>query len=169
MSDKTLQSQIPTLRFPKYKEEWITNTVGNIFTQITRGKVLSTKRIQDKKDTKYQYPVYSSQTLNDGIIGYYDEYLFENSITWTTDGAGAGNVNFRENRFFCTNVCGVLISENGLCNLTIAEIINQVAYKYVSPVGIPKLMNNVMSTVVITYPPTIEEQLKIGHFFKDLD
>ncbi|WP_222987048.1 restriction endonuclease subunit S, partial [Psittacicella melopsittaci] len=43
------------------------------------------------------YPVYSSQTVNNGIIGYYNEYLFEDAITWTTDGY-AGRVTFRSGK-----------------------------------------------------------------------
>ena len=57
-----------------------------------------------------QYPVYSSQTKDNGLMGYYKDYLYENAITWTTDGANAGTVNYRAGKFYCTNVCGVLLT-----------------------------------------------------------
>ncbi|RIY31757.1 restriction endonuclease subunit S, partial [Psittacicella gerlachiana] len=145
MTKESETNLIPMLRFPRFKELWVKDSIENIFSIITRGKVLSTKDINKTKTKTHKYPVYSSQTINDGVIGYHDEYLFENTITWTTDGY-AGNVYFREVKFYCTNVCGVLISHNGFANKAMAEIINRVAYKYVSPAGIPKLMNNVMST-----------------------
>jgi restriction endonuclease S subunit len=62
----------------------------------------------------YKYPVYSSQTTNDGLVGFYNSYLFEKSITWTTDGAKAGTFVYRDKKYFATNVCGTLtpISKN---------------------------------------------------------
>nr|WP_282432517.1 restriction endonuclease subunit S [Psittacicella melopsittaci] len=115
------------------------------------------------------YPVYSSQTVNNGVVGYYKEYLFENAITWTTDGANAGTVSYREGKFFSTNVNGVLISHKGLGNLAIALALNKVSYKHVSTAGIPKLMNNVMAEIDFNYPPELAEQQKISNFFKDVD
>ncbi|KDN53658.1 restriction endonuclease [Flavobacterium seoulense] len=114
------------------------------------------------------YPVYSSQTKNKGLVGYYKDYLFENSITWTTDGANAGDVNYRLGKFYCTNVCGVLINQDGYCNICVAELINSVSKNYVSYVGNPKLMNGVMSEIKITFP-SIQEQIKISNFLLKLD
>lgn len=56
-----------------------------------------------------KYPVYSSQTDKDGCFGYLDTYDYSGpAITWTTDGAKAGTVFYREGKYNCTNVCGVL-------------------------------------------------------------
>jgi len=68
------------------------------------------------KTEDYKYPVYSSQTKNNGLTGFYSEYLFENCITWTTDGANAGDTNLRIGKFYCTNVCGILKSDKGYVN-----------------------------------------------------
>ncbi len=132
---------------------------------VTRGEVLSKTKCSDT----LKYPVYSSQTLNKGLMGFYDKYLFENAITWTTDGANAGEVNYRSGKFYCTNVCGVLLSEEGYANECIANILNSTTRKYVSYVGNPKLMNNVMSLIKVTIPKTIEEQLKISKIITTLD
>ena len=102
-------------------------------------------------------------------MGFYDKYLFENAITWTTDGANAGTVNFRDDKFYSTNVNGVLLSDKGYANKAIAEILNKEAWKHVSHVGNPKLMNNVMSAIKITIPNSIEEQTAIGNYFQKLD
>lgn len=112
--------------------------------------------------------MYSSQTKNDGLMGYYSDYLFDTAITWTTDGANAGTVNYRNGKFYSTNVNGVLLSDKGYANKAVAEIINRIAWKHVSKVGNPKLMNNVMSEITITIP-SVEEQETISRFFTQLD
>ena len=101
-------------------------------------------------------------------MGYYNEYLYEDAITWTTDGANAGTVHFRDGKFYCTNVCGVLLNEDGNANRCVAEILGSVSKKYVSYVGNPKLMNNVMSEIRI-HIPSLHEQKKIDSFIASLD
>ena len=160
--------KIPKIRFKGFEGEWETYQICNLF-RITRGNVLATTNLVDNKNEDYCYPVYSSQTKNKGLMGYWKHYLFENAITWTTDGANAGDVNFRSGKFYCTNVCGVLINEEGFANQCIAEILNLVTHSYVSYVGNPKLMNNVMAEIPILIPPTIKEQTAIGNFFRQLD
>ena len=148
--------------------EWETKQVRDVF-KVTRGNVLAMTLTKDKKVDEHIYPVYSSQTKNSGLAGYYKEFLFENAITWTTDGAGAGDVNYRNGKFYCTNVCGVLISGEGYANLFIAEILNSVSRKYVSYVGNPKLMNNVMAEIPIYMPSAISEQHKISDFLNEIN
>lgn len=129
--------------------------ISEIF-DVTRGNVLSKKSISNKFSN--MYPVYSSQTKNDGLLGYYSDYLFENSITWTTDGANAGTVKYRTGKFYCTNVCGVLLNSEGYCNEYTAEVIEKETPKFVSHVGNPKLMNNVMKQIKIKLPDVATQQ-----------
>ena len=153
--------RVPKLRFPGFTEDWEQRKVNDLFN-ITRGQVLATSLTTPEKTSENIYPVYSSQTKNNGLMGYYSEYLFEDAITWTTDGANAGTVNFRPGRFYSTNVNGVLINENGYACYAVSEIINKVAYKYVSKVGNPKLMNNVMAEIDIMITSDIDELGKIS-------
>ena len=51
----------------------------------------------------------------------------------------------------------------------IAEALNNVAKGYVSYVGNPKLMNNVMADIVIQIPTQAEERDKLSSFFASLD
>ena len=148
--------------------EWENILVKEIF-DVTRGQVLAVSNTVSVADTDYKYPVFSSQTKQKGLMGFYKKYLFEDALTWTTDGANAGDVNFRKGKFYCTNVCGVLLSKKGYANLCIAEILNRVTRKYVSYVGNPKLMNNVMSEIPIIIPRDIEEQTKIANFLTAID
>lgn len=120
--------------------------------KITRGKVLPKEKISSNKISPNIYPVFSSQTLNNGLLGFYKDYLFQNAITWTTDGANAGTVNFRNEKFYSTNVNGVLLQKKIKPDLLTADLLNLVAFKYVSKVGNPKLMNNTMANIRIKIP-----------------
>ena len=102
-------------------------------------------------------------------MGYYKDYLYENAITWTTDGANAGTVNYRGEKFYCTNVCGVLLGDKVTPNQMLAEAINNVAKGHVSYVGNPKLMNNVMAEICIWLPSEDTERKAISTFVYSLD
>ena len=85
-------------------EDWQTIRVKNLF-DVSRGRVISKLEITD--DGKY--PVYSSQTENDGIFGYIDTFDYSGeALTWTTDGEKAGTVFYRNGKYNCTNICGIL-------------------------------------------------------------
>ena len=137
--------------------------------RVTRGYVLAATQTNTTKTDEKPYPVYSSQTKDKGLMGYYKDYLYEDAITWTTDGANAGTVNYRAGKFYCTNVCGVLLSNEVKANQMIAEALNNVAKGYVSYVGNPKLMNNVMADIVIQIPTQAEEREMLSSLFASLD
>src|SRR5699024_3336915 len=168
LTTRVLELPYPEMRFKNFNSEWELHKINEIFT-ITRGKVLSANLINNTKNEEYMYPVYSSQTKNNGLMGYFDSYLFEDAITWTTDGANAGTVNYRPGKFYSTNVNGVLLSQKGYSNKCIAEILDKVAWKYVSKVGNPKLMNNTMSNIYIHIPSSFKEQLRLSELFMVLD
>ncbi len=75
------------------------------FFEIGRGKVISKQELK----LNGSYPVFSSQTKNNGCLGFIDTFDFDDNIlTWTTDGANTGVVFERLGKFNCTNVCGTL-------------------------------------------------------------
>ena len=168
MENNNNNSRVPKLRFPGFEGEWEEKKVEDLF-RVTRGVVLPMKEVSSVQTNDKPYAVYSSQTLNNGLAGYYKEYLFENAITWTTDGANAGEVRYRKGKFYCTNVCGVLLNTDGFANECIAAIINSVSKGYVSYVGNPKLMNNVMAQIPILIPPSLAEQQKIAECLTEMD
>ena len=161
------KKHIPEIRFKGFSNNWNIKKIKDIFN-ITRGYVLPTASIQKNKDNNFIYPVFSSQTLNNGLLGFYNNFLYENALTWTTDGANAGTVKFRKEKFYCTNVCGVLLEKDEVPNTCISYALNNIAYKYVSKVGNPKLMNNVMAEINIIIPQK-NEQYKIGNYFHNID
>lgn len=134
-------------------------SVGEI-SSITRGKVISK---DDIKEHAGDYPVYSSQTENNGELGKIDSYMFDGEyLTWTTDGANAGTVFYRTGKFNVTNVCGLIKVDNEIAITKYVFYALQIeAPRYVnSGMGNPKLMSNVMERISIILP-TKEEQTRI--------
>lgn len=72
---------------------------------LGRGQVISKEEISDNKG---EFPVYSSSASNDGIIGLYSKYMFNDErITWSID--GGGKFFYRKpHKYSVTNVCGWL-------------------------------------------------------------
>ena len=146
--------------WPKFRIRDIAN--------LGRGRVINTDEINSQHSPLY--PVYSSQTSNNGIMGYLDQYDFEGEyITWTTDGANAGTVFYRNGRFNCTNVCGTLKLTVDFDYYITALSIQMVTEKYVSKnLANPKLMNNVMAEIEI-FMPDFQTQKSLSSLFMSLD
>ena len=161
-------SSVPEIRFKGFTDDWEQRKVSDMF-KVTRGYVLAATLTDDTQSDEMPYPVYSSQTKDFGLMGYYSDYLYEDAITWTTDGANAGTVNYRGGKFYCTNVCGVLLSDKIGASQMVAEALNNIAKCYVSYVGNPKLMNNVMADIAILIPVSSMEQKRISEYFASLD
>ena len=142
---------------------WGFSKVGRHF-QIGRGRVISKEEIDSNSG---DFPVYSSQTTNDGELGKISTYDFEGEyVTWTTDGANTGTCFHREGRFNTTNVFGMLKSVNENYRMKFLSFyLNQVTKPYVRVDINPKLMNNMMSEIPLLIPP-ISEQVNIENFLR---
>lgn len=130
---------------------------------ISRGRVMSKDYIRNNLG---EYPVYSSQTENNGELGKISTYDFEGEyLTWTTDGANAGSIFYRNGKFSVTNVCGLLkVKKEKVRTKFLYYILSIETPKYVNAgMGNPKLMSNVMSKIKVAIPP-LEVQEEIVHF-----
>lgn len=131
--------------------EWI--TLGEVAT-LRRGRVMSKNYLTENFGS---YPVYSSQTANNGEIGKIDTFDFDGEfISWTTDGANAGTVFYRKGKFSITNVCGLIkINDDDQLNYKFLFYwLSTEAQKYVySGMGNPKLMSHQVEKISIPIPP----------------
>ena len=140
-----------------FKQKGIIFKIKDI-CEIGRGRVISNEEI--KKQQNPIYPVFSSQTQNNGIMGYLDSYEFDGEyITWTTDGANAGTIFYHNEKFNCTNVCGTLkVNNQNISAKYLSSILPYYVKKYVSKnLANPKLMNNTMSNIEVNIIPKIEQ------------
>ena len=121
---------------------------------LTRGRVISKEYLSDNVG---DYPVYSSQTVDNGEIGKINSFDFDGEfVSWTTDGANAGTVFYRSGRFSITNVCGLIkIKNNSELNYKFLFYwLSIEAKKHVySGMGNPKLMSHQMEKIKIPIPP----------------
>lgn len=145
----------------KIPEHWEITRVKDEFS-IKRGRVIPATELVDNG----LYPVYSSQTENDGCMGYINTYDFnQKCLTWTTDGVNAGTVFLRKGKFNCTNICGILIPNNSNVYLPFHYYsLFQIAKhnKRLDTNG-AKIMSNEMA--VIKYPiPPLHEQHAIADY-----
>lgn len=75
------------------------------------------------QSNKGQYPLYSSKTTNNGVIGNINSYDYKvHCITWTTDGIHAGSVFLRDGKFSMTTHCGALILGNNFNNISLQYV-----------------------------------------------
>ena len=141
---------------------------------VTRGRVISKMELQEKAG---EYPVYSSQTLNNGVFGKINSYDFDGEyVQWTTDGANAGSIFYRNGKFSVTNVCGLLKIKDEYLNKIrtdyLAYALTMESKKYVNyATSNPKLMSNVMADMTVLIPPleVQEEIVRIFDKFAELE
>ncbi len=131
--------------------EW--KQLGEV-ANLTRGRVMSKMYLIENAG---DYPVYSSQTANNGEIGKINTFDFDGEfVSWTTDGANAGTVFHRTGKFSITNVCGLIKidNESKLNYKFLFYWLSIEAKKHVySGMGNPKLMSNQVAKIKIPIPP----------------
>ena len=166
---KEMYSLKKAIYFNSVKTASLKEVMVSDFCEIGRGRVISQQEIAKQESPKY--PVFSSQTLNNGIMGYLDNYDFDGEyVTWTTDGANAGTVFYHNEKFNCTNVCGTLkVKDDAVLPYYLYIALSHVAKKYVSKnLGNPKLMNGVMGKITIKIPDALN-QGKVVNCLKTFD
>lgn len=138
--------------------------------RISRGTVISKDYLREHPG---EFPVYSPQTLNNGIFGYIDSFAYDfESLTWTTDGANAGSFFYHENeKFTITNVCGLLqvLDPARVSTRFLYYVLSAEAPKHVSAgMGNPKLMAGTMGNIEIGLP-SIQKQEEIVSILDKFD
>lgn len=156
---QTKKRKSPSLRFRGYTDDWEERKLGEVYN-------FQYGQFNNNPDNGGQYPIYGAN----GIIGGYDEYNSENAIVIGHMGAYAGHVLWAEGKHFVTY--------NGTMGIADKSILNSnFGYYLVVSVNVPKLTAG-SGQPFVSYSdlngikiliPTIEEQQKIGSFFKQLD
>lgn len=137
--------------------DWQLVSVKRLFS-IGRGRVIAQTELEETG-----YPVYSSQTKDNGCLGYIDTYDYDYpQLTWTTDGANAGAIFLRTGYYNCTNVCGTLNPNDVLVDLRYQKYaLEHIAYneRRVDTNGY-KIMNNEMAIIKTLLPPlSVQHQI----------
>lgn len=147
---KLLNSQEIKTTIGNYKELLLTD----LFDPI-KGKDKYTKEYV--RNNSGEYPLYSSQTTNNGEFGYIDTYDFdEKCLTWTTDGIYAGTLFIRNGKFSMTTHCGALILKEEFkdlidINYIYVQLKNELK-SYALGVGNKRVTESVIKTVTVKIP-----------------
>lgn len=111
MKDEGKQTLTPKLRFPEFQEQtgWPEFSLEHLedsgWLELGRGNVISAKDMQSDPGS---FPVYSSSVRNDGYMGSYGQFMFdEELISWSVDGGG-DFFHRSKHKFSVTNVSGYL-------------------------------------------------------------
>ena len=129
------------------------------WAELGRGNVISKK---DMEDIPGEYPIYSSSVKNNGLMGAYGDFMFEEElISWSVD--GGGNFFYRpKHKFSITNVSGYMrLDTNKLDYQFIAAQLeflhSKLKFDYQT-----KAHPSVIRKMYILAIPTLEEQKKIA-------
>ena len=140
--------------------EW--KTLGEV-CNLKRGRVISKQYLAERSG---RYPVYSSQTANQGKIGTLDTYDFDGEfINWTTDGANAGTVFYRNGKFSLTNVSGLInVINNSIlnCKYLFYWLTIEAKCHVYTGMGNPKLMSHQVKAIPIPIPPLSVQKEIVG-------
>ena len=160
---ESLISRIRKTIFSKLNCEWgkLNNLIEKGFISLYRGNIIH----KHEKDDTHIYPVYSSSVQKDGLMGYSDNFMFdEELITWSID--GGGDIFYRhKHKFSVTNVCGIMKVDTHYYNYRfVSEILkdehSRMVFDYQTKAH-PSVINKLYSLPQIS----IEEQLKISKVF----
>ncbi|WP_227861706.1 restriction endonuclease subunit S [Mesomycoplasma hyorhinis] len=157
----------PEIRFKGFTDAWIQCKVGELF-ELDGGGFVSKYEIQNNPG---KYPVYSSQTTNNGTMGYISSYKYDlECLTWTTRGY-AGVVFYRNEKFSVSNSGLLIFKRNIIYNYRYFLFVFQMAdiQKSMTAGNIPQFTVEMMKEAVLTYSNNLNEQRKISQLFYTLD
>ena len=144
--------------------------------KIEKGKSEYTKSYIN--NNKGDYPVYSSKTTEDGVIGNINHYDYETEcLTWTTDGTYVGTVYYRNGKFGMTTHCGALIPKVDNIHLSyFLYILNRDLSKYYAGEGSNRRITvNIIQNVSVPVPIKkngnfdFDKQIEIAQKYKKLE
>lgn len=157
---------IPKLRFPGFTEPWEERKLEDV-TESFDGKRVP---IDSGLRVSGEYPYYGAT----GIIDYVDDYIFDGEyVLLAEDGANIIMRNYpvaylTQGKFWLNNHAHIMKMIDG-SNYFLVQVLEKIDYtKYNTGTAQPKLNSKIIKNIELKLPH-IEEQQKIGTFFKLLD
>ena len=162
-------SLYPEIRFAGFTDPWEQRKLGELEKQdvlhLKRGIVISAA---DMESCPGNYPVYSSSASQNGEMGKYGKYMFNQElVTWSID--GGGSVFYRpKHKFSVTNVCGYVETSSmvdcAFLAYQMGYIHSQIHFDYTV-----KAHPSVIRDLYTLSWTSLTEQRRIGAFFDRLD
>ena len=160
---KNATPNYPRLRFPGFTDPWEQRKLGNEATEVIAGGDVDKTSILSKG----KFPVIANALSNDGIIGYYENEFRVKAPAVTVTGRGdVGHAKAREADF--TPVVR-LLSIKTKHNVHFLENAINTLHIVIESTGVPQLTVPQLSRYELSFPKELEEELRIGAFFRTLD
>jgi len=162
--DKVLN--VPTLRFPEFKDEWDKDRVRNLFTMNVGGDI-DKANVSSIQTDEFKYPVIANALSNDGIYGYTSEYKDDCPSITVTGRGDVGLAKYRDYPLFPI-VRLLVLHSKGKIDCRFGEHAINCIKKYEESTGVPQLTAPQLGAYSISFP-NLTEQAKIGAFLKLID
>ncbi|MBZ1525263.1 restriction endonuclease subunit S [Leuconostoc mesenteroides] len=161
-----MNKMTPQIRFQGFTDDWEERKLGEV-TESFDGKRIP---IDSGLRISGEYPYYGAT----GIIDYVEDYIFDGEyVLLAEDGANITMRNYpvaylTKGKFWLNNHAHIMRMIDG-SNYFLVQILEKIDYiKYNTGTAQPKLNSKVVKNIEFNLPK-VEEQEKIGSFFKQLD
>ncbi|WP_215742210.1 restriction endonuclease subunit S [Mesomycoplasma hyorhinis] len=163
------KNETPSIRFKGFSGFWETKNISEL-CKINRGNSKYTANYIKQNIGKY--PVYSSQTQNEGISGNISTYEYDGEfITWTMDGVNAGTVFYRNAKFNVSSSGVLSVKSDMQINTKFLFYVLRLMSLNKENMGetIPHFTISMMEKLEITILNNVQEQTKIAEVFSSLN
>ena len=159
----TEKSAKPQLRFAGFDDTWEQRKLGEVATEMVAGGDIDKDLILDEG----RYPVIANALTNDGIVGYYNEdYRIKAPAVTITGRGDVGHAKARIVHF--TPVVRLLSLKSNHDVFFLENAINTLKI-VIESTGVPQLTVPQLAKYEISFPKSLDEEEKIGAYFKHLD
>ena len=158
-----MKKKRPELRFSGFDNDWEQRKLGDEVSEIIAGGDVNRLKLVEKG----KYPVIANAFTDNGIVGYYaEDYRIKAPAVTVTGRGDVGHAQARKVNF--TPVVRLLSLTSRHDVDFLAEAINQNDIVLEST-GVPQLTVPKLAEYRIYFPPTLDEEKKIGGYFCQLD
>ena len=157
------EKNVPEIRFKEFTEPWERRKLGDVATEMVAGGDIDKNLILDEG----RYPVIANALTNDGIVGYYNEDYRIKAPAVTVTGRGeVGHAKARNIDF--TPVVRLLSLKSNHDVFFLENAINTLKI-VIESTGVPQLTAPQLAKYELFFPKSLNEEEKIGSFFRNLD
>lgn len=154
-------NNIPKIRFKEFDSMWEGNKISDI-AKISAGGDID----KSKLETNGKYPVIANGLMNDGIVGFYDDYKIEAPAVTVTGRGDVGHAVARHENF--TPIVRLLTLKSDQIDIDFFE--NQINSMRIlnESTGVPQLTAPQLGDYKV-FNPILKEQSAIGSLFRTLE
>ena len=155
--------QKPRIRFKGFSDAWEQRKLGDVATEMVAGGDIDKDLILNEG----RYPVIANALTNDGVVGYYNEdYRIKAPAVTVT---GRGDVGHAKARIVDFTPVVRLLSVKSNHDIFFLENAINTLKIVIESTGVPQLTVPQLAKYEISFPKSLDEEEKIGTYFRNLD